>query len=127
MPDSVSTPVPTLVSAPPVPPLIPPSCMKPENAVERLLLPTVRLFEPRKMLPAPAIEPALSLWSLLGPVLDEKSTLPLLALVKWTSPLLWVMVGSPAVLAEMKETVPVLVMAALPAVLVSRNARMLLL
>ena len=57
-PDSVSVPVPALVSEPPVPPSLPPSWMTPENVVERLLPPTARFFEPRKTLPAPSIEPA---------------------------------------------------------------------
>ena len=57
-PDRVSVPLPTLTSEPPVPPDAPPSAMTPLTSVEKLLPPTVSVFEPRKKVPAPSIEPA---------------------------------------------------------------------
>jgi hypothetical protein len=54
VPESVSVPLPTLTSEPPVAgvplhsvPVGPQSEMTPETVVIRLLLPTVRVFEPR--------------------------------------------------------------------------------
>src|ERR1700731_3897084 len=70
------------------------------------------------MSPAPAIDPALSLWSLLGPVLGEKSIVP---------PTVLVMAALPAVLVSENLTRPPLVMTALPAVLVSSKKTKLLL
>ena len=51
-------PVPTLMSEPPVPPDAPPSAMTPLTSVDKPLPPTVSRLEPRKKVPAPAIEPA---------------------------------------------------------------------
>src|SRR6202035_5498715 len=105
MPDSVSVPAPTLIKEPPARPE-----MMPLTSVDRLLLPTVSSLAPNRKVPAPAIDPAVSLLSPAGPVLPEKSTVP---------PLLLVMAALPAVLLSKKKIVLLFVMVALPAVLVS--------
>ena len=48
MPESVSTPVPTFTSDPPVPPDEPPSAIVPLTSVDKLLPPTMSALEPRK-------------------------------------------------------------------------------
>ena len=73
MPDSVSVPLPVLISQAPVPPPGPPSAMTPVTSVERLLPPTVSSLAPRLKVPLPPIEPALSLLSPRGPVDRLKS------------------------------------------------------
>ena len=89
--------------------------MVPLTLVDRLLLPTVSWLPPRKNVLQPAIEPALTLLSPLGPVVPEKSTEP--------APLA-VMAALPAVLLSSKVTKPsVEVMVALKAVARLRNAR----
>jgi hypothetical protein len=117
MPDSVSVPVPVFTSEPPGGP-VPRSLMTPLTVELRLLPPTVTSLAPRKKLPAPAIEPALSLPSLFGPLLAEKSTRP---------PKLFVIAAFPPVLLSRKSSVPLLVILALPAVEVSWNSRVALL
>ena len=67
--------------------------MTPLTSVDKLLPPTVSSFAPNWNEPAPAIEPTVSLLSPAGPVLAEKST----------------------------KAPPVLVMAALPPVLLSKK------
>ena len=81
----------------------------PLTSVDKLLPPTVSSLAPNRYEPAPAIEPALSLLSPAGPVLAEKSTTP---------PPLLVMAALPAVLLLLKFRLLLLVMVALPAVLV---------
>src|ERR1700719_3215270 len=105
--------------------------MWPENVVDRLLPPTARLFAPRKMLPAPPIEPAV-----MEDERFDKSMLPAAPLMKRAvPPVLWsrnwvrallMMVALPAVLwfANPKLTLPpLLVMVALPAVLWLKKTR----
>jgi hypothetical protein len=111
-PESVRVPVPTLTSElsriPEITPL---------TSVDMLLPPTVSSLAPNWNKPAPAIEPALSLRSPAGPVLDEKSV---------TAPLALVMAALPPVLLFSKSTWLLLVMVALPAVLLSKNILWLL-
>src|SRR5579871_2613343 len=141
MPESVNVPVPVLTSEPPVDPWatqfepLPQSLITPVTVVLRLLPPTVTWLDPRKNTPSPSIEPALSLWSLFGPVLPEKSINPAVTLIRRallplllprniTSPLpLLVIVPPPAELKSPNRTMPLLlfVMAALPAVLLLKN------
>src|SRR5262245_40046371 len=114
--------------------------MTPLTVVLRLLLPTVSWFEPRKKLPAPAIEPALILPSLAGPAVLEKSTVPpalamncalpplLLSLNCVSPPLFVVMVALEAVLLLLnKSPPPLLVMMAFPAELLLLQFRFALL
>ena len=108
-PDSVSVPLPVLVSEPPVPPNPPPFWMTPEKVVERLLPPTARLFEPRKTLPAPSIEPAVA--PVVRPEMSRRpvpfrmnrAVPPVALFAIWLRPpLLVVMVALPAVLVAEK-------------------------
>ena len=54
-PDKVNVPVPVLVSAPPVP------VIDPETAVEVSFPPVVKVYELNDTVPAPAIDPIVSL------------------------------------------------------------------
>jgi hypothetical protein len=84
MPESVSTPVPVLTSAAPVPPPAPPSAMTPVTLVDRPLPPMVSVLEPSRKLPAPSNEPAV----VPADVRDEKSnTPPALAISRALPPL----------------------------------------
>ena len=83
--------------------------MTPLTSVDKLLPPTVSSFAPNRNEPAPAIEPTVSLLSPAGPVLPEKSTTE--------APPVLVMAALPAVLLSKKKTVLLLLMVALPAVL----------
>ena len=68
-PESVSVPVPILVTDPPTPPFPPPSWITPEKVVLVLLLPTIRLLTPRKTFPLPSIEPTVkpgAAWALMS-------------------------------------------------------------
>src|SRR5579864_8312639 len=129
MPDSVSVPAPVLVSEPPVPPLRPPSLRTPENVVERSLPPTVRVFAPRKIVPAPSIEPAVvppvesAEMSKKPVVLKMKRAVPPLALSNIKIWPLLVMVALAAVLVLKNSRRLSLAMAALPAVLASLKIR----
>ena len=101
--------------------------MTPLTVVDRSLPPTVSVAEPRLNRPAPSIEPAVVPVDVryeksnLPPALAMKRALsPLLALLKRVMPPLLVMrVEPPAVLAPLKYRLPLLVMALLPAVLLS--------
>jgi hypothetical protein len=53
----VSLPVPTFVSEPPVPPLLPPSWISPEKVVPMLFAPTASSLAPRNTAPVPRIDP----------------------------------------------------------------------
>src|SRR5262249_59333420 len=108
-PVGVRVPVPVVVRAPPVPPPDPPSCRTPENVVDRLLPPTARLFDPRRIVPAPSIEPAVM------PPLEsnDRSMLPVAPLMRR---------AVPPVLLPVKNRPRLLVMVALPAVLLSSNS-----
>jgi len=133
----VRVPVPTLTSEPPTPPNSPPSWMVPLTVVERLLDPTVSCEEPRKYVPAPAIEPAVI--GTLGRPSSEpsgkvprpdmsktpfalvmNSALPPVLLPKnlVSPPSFVVIVALPALLPWKKFVFPLLVMLALPAVAV---------
>src|SRR5262249_3636714 len=126
MPDSVSVPLPVLTSAPPVPPANPPSRITPLTVVDKLLPPTVIVFDPRKKVPEPSREPGV----VPIDVSPEKSTAPVFTIsravppdelsLKKTVPLeLCVIVALPAVLAPLNIILaePLFVMLALPAVL----------
>src|SRR5262249_39330040 len=97
--------------------------MIPENVVDRLLPPTESFFEPRKIEPAPSIEPAV----MPAVVRSDRSMVPAAPLMRRAVPPvlepsnskrpLLVMVALPAVLKKSKNSRPLLVMVALPAVL----------
>ena len=129
LPESVSVPVPTLTREP-VPKITP------LTSVDKLLPPTVSSLAPNWNEPAPAIEPAVSLLSPAGPVLNEKSTSRAAGVgdggvagravveeIHLVPPSLLVMVAFPAVLVLRKFSEPplLLMMAALSAVLVLRK------
>src|SRR5262249_25268474 len=82
--------------------------MIPENVVDRLLPPTARFFEPRKIEPAPSIEPAV----MPALVSGDRSMVPVAPLMRR---------AVPAVLELKKSIRPLLVMVALPAVLELKN------
>ena len=136
-PDSVSVPVPTLISEPPVPPDAPPSLMVPLTVVLRSFPPTVRGFGAESKCPRPRLSrtfghgyagqtptpsgkvprpdistmpPALAMNAALPPVLSPKKLV--------TPPALVVIVESPAVLPWKKFVRPLLKIWALPAVAV---------
>ena len=58
LPESVSRPVPVFPKLAPTPPETPPSEITPVNSVLKLLEPTLSPFPPRKIFPAPSIEPS---------------------------------------------------------------------
>ena len=104
LPSSVSVPLPTLTSEPPVP------LIRPLTVVERSLLPTVSRFGPREKVPAPSIEPAVI------PPLDREvmSNAPPARVMKRAFP--------PVALSTNAVSPPALViMVALPALLVPRK------
>src|SRR5438128_4653650 len=101
--------------------------MTPENVVERLLAPTARFFEPRKILPLPSTEPAVvplvvrfSMSRIPVPFKINRAVPPLAPCVmEVIPPLSVVMVALPAVLPPPKVISLLLVMLALPAALLS--------
>src|SRR5271166_6453911 len=111
---------------PRTPPAILPSAIVPLTTVLRLLRPTVSVFEPRKYVPAPSIEP-----TVIPPEVSwETSSIPPALVINLALPpvlvsrnsvipsLLVVIVALPAVLALANTVPPLLlvVIAALPAV-----------
>src|SRR5215470_12981782 len=78
MPVNVRVPTPVFRNEPPAPPPNPPSFSAPENVADRLLPPTARLFEPRLIVPAPSIEPAV----MPALVSSDRSMLPAAPLMR---------------------------------------------
>src|SRR5262249_3021618 len=106
VPVSVSVPLPSFTRLAPAP------WIEPLSVVERLLPPIVSSLEPSKYVPAPSMEPAVTLPSPAGREVPEKSTVPPALVMKRALPPLLLLVNC-------VSAPPLVVMVALLAVLVS--------